>query len=85
MRFMVLVKDSPEVIDYAERHSRRKFGNGADLIGWRSFISTPCDKTKPIQNGIALYCKGSILSYLWHKTALRGKTTVRRGWFTKQP
>lgn len=85
MKFMVLMKDSPEVIDYAERHSRRKFGNGADLIGWRGFTHTPYDKTKPIQKGIALYCRGSIFSYLWHKTAFRGKTTVKHGWFTKRP
>ena len=81
MKFVVLYRDIPEVIQYAEEHMREKFGNGASLIGWRYVaIVEKKNKSVPLRYAIAYLCKGSIFSFLWHKITLGRHTAVRYGW-----
>lgn len=79
MKFTILCKDNPEVIDYANRHKLKLFGHGASLDGWRQLRSEHNGTT-----AIGLCCSGSIFSYLWHKLKFGKITTICRGWIGRE-
>ncbi len=81
MKFMILFKDDPAVIDFAKKRAGWAFGNGACLLGWKKFDVYSKSGNKPVRHGIAYLCKGTPVSYLWHKIKFHHYSTVKIGWF----
>ena len=75
MKFTIMCKDNQDVIDYANQHQLKRFGNGASLDGWCLLRIKDDNAT-----AIGLHCSGSIFSYLWHKRKFGKMTTICRGW-----
>jgi hypothetical protein len=82
MKFVVMMKNTPEVIRYAEEHSGKRYGNGANLRGYSIVdLITPFEEKK--NAGIAFLCTGPLWSYLWHKIHLEcihHACSVLKGW-----
>ena len=74
MKFRVLYKHEPEVVNYFNEHKGYKYGNGACLKRFDSRITN---------YGLAFYafcCEGSFWTYLYHKIKYRKYTIVMMGW-----
>lgn len=74
MKFSVLYKKNPDVVEYFEENRGKKYGNGASLEELREF------RTSDGREGYAFCCKGSIFSYWWRKHTFKGLATVKKGW-----
>ena len=84
MKFMVLYKKNPEVVEYFNRHSGKQYGNGADLKILKTIRIDDSEGRPTGKEGYAFCCTGPLWSYLWHKINfeyIERSCSVIRGWF----
>ena len=80
MKFSVLYKYEPEVLDYFNRNQGDNYGNGVELIDIEEVDIVNKRTGKYIGKGYAFLCKSSLFGYIRHKIIFGKYARHKIGW-----